>query len=484
MGESKANPLKSRTLMAGDPISVFISYARKDEALMQELDRHLAPLKRKQWISSWHDGCIMPGEEWEPQIKANLEQAQIILLLISVDFICSDYCYEVELAKAIERHCSGKAQVIPVILRDCDWHGTPVGEELLLGDLQALPKDAKPISRWESRDDAFADTARGIRKAIQDTQLKRYEQVFEQAISESYPLSPAVMAKLKTLRQQLGLRAAEVVSVEEPIRDAAEAAYQQHLQAVAATEQQRKAAEAKRQKQQEAERQRQAAEAQRQREAAQRQREEAARQQKQRDYFSGGLYHLEQGNFQKAIADLTQAERYGHSDARRMLAEAERQKQAAEDRLDSEKGINYQRLRDLLKAGDWKAADQETTHRMLEAVGRGKKDWIRKDELLNFPCTDLLTIDRLWVKYSQGKWGFTVQKRIYVECGAQLDGNYPGDKIWRKFCDRVGWRKNGVVSYSQLTFDPQKSPAGEFPRYVGNGVGLRNFFSRIETCKL
>ena len=66
---------------------------------------------------------------------------------------------------------------------------------------------------------------------------------------------------------------------------------------------------------------------------------------------------------------------------------------------------------------------------MLEAVGRKENDWIRAAELKNFPCADLRTIDALWVKYSQGKWGFNVQKRIYVECGAKLDGNYPGDKI-------------------------------------------------------
>ncbi|MCG8363475.1 MAG: GUN4 domain-containing protein, partial [Pseudanabaenales cyanobacterium] len=110
--------------------------------------------------------------------------------------------------------------------------------------------------------------------------------------------------------------------------------------------------------------------------------------------------------------------------------------------LKSEKRIDYTRLRDLLKAEDWKGADEETYLRMLEAVGRENGDYIREAELLNFPCGNLKTIDRLWVHYSQGQFGFSVQKKIYVECGAKLDGKYPGDKIWSVFCDRIGWRVN------------------------------------------
>ena len=148
------------------------------------------------------------------------------------------------------------------------------------------------------------------------------------------------------------------------------------------------------------------------------------------------------------------------------LAEAERQKQAIEDDLSSEKGIDYTRLRELLKAQDWRAADQETYEVMLRAVGKesGQGNWFTKDELQNFPCTDLRTIDQLWVKYSQGKFGFSVQKQIYVDCGAKLDGEYPGDKIWYKFCDRVGWRKYGnYLNYRDLKANPSLSPTGEFP---------------------
>lgn len=135
-----------------------------------------------------------------------------------------------------------------------------------------------------------------------------------------------------------------------------------------------------------------------------------------------------------------------------------------QDDLSSEKGIDYTKLRDLLKAQDWKAADYETYLRMLEVVGRKKGDWIRSEELLSFPCTDLKTIDGLWVKHSKGRFGFSVQKKIYLECGGKLDGKYPGDKIWETFGDRVGWRQDGkLLFYENLNPDPLSSFQGVFP---------------------
>ena len=120
------------------------------------------------------------------------------------------------------------------------------------------------------------------------------------------------------------------------------------------------------------------------------------------------------------------------------------------DDLSSEKGVDYRKLRDLLAAGNWKDADYETYLVMLQAVGREKNDWIRDEELLNFPCTDLRTIDSLWVKYSNGKFGFSVQKQIYLECGGKADGKYD-EEVWEKFTDHVGWRIDGEWRL-QLTY--------------------------------
>ena len=143
-------------------IEVFISYSHKDKALCDELETHLSNLQRQDIISSWFDGDISPGAEWEPQIMERLKTAQLILLLISADFIHSDFCYSVELKQAIERHNAGDARVIPIVLRPTYWQGAPFAQ------LKMLPTDAKAVTSWPSHDDAFLDVVLGIRKAIDD----------------------------------------------------------------------------------------------------------------------------------------------------------------------------------------------------------------------------------------------------------------------------------------------------------------------------
>jgi hypothetical protein len=135
---------------------------------------------------------------------------------------------------------------------------------------------------------------------------------------------------------------------------------------------------------------------------------------------------------------------------------------APQDDLSSEKGIDYRKLRDLLKAGQWREADKETYETMIRAVSKEPGEWFTKEELLNFPCADLLTIDRLWVKYSQGKYGFSVQKKIWQECGSPTVSG----KNWDKFCVRVGWldtKASRYLKYDELKADFKISPEGEFP---------------------
>src|SRR5215831_15315577 len=139
---------------------VFISYAHEDQALLKELEKHLANLKRQNIIASWYDRDITPGEEWNPQIMEHLNSAQIILLLVSADFINSDFCYGIEMEQALARQDAGQARVIPIILRPVDWKGTPFAK------LQALPSGGKPVTRWPTHDDALLDVVQGIRKAI------------------------------------------------------------------------------------------------------------------------------------------------------------------------------------------------------------------------------------------------------------------------------------------------------------------------------
>ncbi|UBF24465.1 tetratricopeptide repeat protein [Kovacikia minuta CCNUW1] len=142
------------------PISVFISYSHKDEDLREELDVHLANLKRQGKIQAWHDRAIEAGAEWDAAIKHQLETAQVILLLISPRFIASNYCYDLEMQRAVERHDEGTARVIPIILKPCDWQDSPFSK------LQVLPKDAKPITKWDDQDEAFLNVVQGIRRAV------------------------------------------------------------------------------------------------------------------------------------------------------------------------------------------------------------------------------------------------------------------------------------------------------------------------------
>jgi internalin A len=139
-------------------VRVFISYSHRDETLRARLETHLKLLKRQALISFWSDRRIAPGEEWKGEIDNQLESANIILLLVSADFLASDYCYDIEMKRALELHEKKTAIVIPIILRDVDWHSSPFGK------LQSLPRDGSPIARWRDRDSAWKDVASGIRE--------------------------------------------------------------------------------------------------------------------------------------------------------------------------------------------------------------------------------------------------------------------------------------------------------------------------------
>ena len=186
--------------------------------------------------------------------------------------------------------------------------------------------------------------------------------------------------------------------------------------------------------------------------------------------------------------------------------------------LISDRGVDYSRLRDFLKARQWQEADQEMADRMCEAMGRRQEGWLRVEDIQNFPCADLRTIDQLWVKYSNGKFGFSVQKQIWQDCGSPTEWN----ASWNNFGDRVGWRTSKTIMRergilwtkrqeekereewlsfaNQLTFSLD-APAGHLPRTVceelwvrfrGVGAeqvwvileGYQALFSTVNTCKL
>ena len=238
-----------------------------------------------------------------------------------------------------------------------------------------------------------------LAKLEYENNLRLYEQELYQALEAGYPLDDSVRNGLKKLQQSLGVRDEDVVPIEQRLPAPKQAEYE------------------------------------RQQEAIKREQEQV---------------RLEN---QKRLAELKEQEQRKSSPPI----------SNSDDDLSSECNVDYTRLRDLLKAGNWKDADYETYLVMLKVVGRESGDWIRDEELLNFPCTDLRTIDRLWVKYSNGRFGFSVQKKIYLEVGGKPDGKYY-EEAWKKFGDRIGWRvKESWLSYTDVTFDTI-APLGHLPR--------------------
>jgi tetratricopeptide (TPR) repeat protein len=178
-------------------IKLFYCYAHEDKPLRDELEKHLSWLRRRYQLTNWHDREILPGEEWERAIDTHLNTAHLILLLISPDFMASDYCYGKEMRRALERHREGTCHVIPILLRPTFWEDVP------FSSLQLLPTDGQAITRWPDRDEAFHNVVSEISRTIKALLislktkkewlkegnalygLKRYEEAlaaFEQAI--------------------------------------------------------------------------------------------------------------------------------------------------------------------------------------------------------------------------------------------------------------------------------------------------------------
>jgi outer membrane protein assembly factor BamB len=150
-------PTESKTT-----INVFISYARADQELRKKLEEHLSSLKHSGKITIWQDQEIPLGADWKDQIDTHLDEADLILLLTSSSFIASNYCWNKEVQAALERHKAGTVRVVPIILRPVGWQNTP------LGQLQALPAEAKPITLWENEDAAFKNVVDGIQEVVDD----------------------------------------------------------------------------------------------------------------------------------------------------------------------------------------------------------------------------------------------------------------------------------------------------------------------------
>lgn len=146
--------------------TVFFSYSHADESLRDQIEKQLALLKRQGLVETWHDRRIGAGSDFAKEIDEHVESDDIVLLLVSADFLDSDYCYEREMARALERDDAGDAIVIPVILRPCDWQGAPFGH------LNATPPDGRPITKYPDRDEALLEVAKAVRAAAERANTK------------------------------------------------------------------------------------------------------------------------------------------------------------------------------------------------------------------------------------------------------------------------------------------------------------------------
>ena len=228
----------------------------------------------------------------------------------------------------------------------------------------------------------------------------------------------------------------------------------------------------------------------RQRAAERRKREEADRRQREKMVEERRKREERQEAEQRAKKERAAELQWQREEKKRRRQEAERREQEQKAKkqrqveneisLASARGVDYRKLRDLLAAGRWKEADLETERAMLKVARRESEGWLRYEDVENFSCQDLRTIDKLWVKYSNGNFGFSVQKQIYQSVGGTKEYD---SKVWRKFGDKVGWRKGGQwLHYSELTFSKEhyRGHLPMAPWVLWGGYS----FSRVETCRL
>ncbi len=163
------------------------------------------------------------------------------------------------------------------------------------------------------------------------------------------------------------------------------------------------------------------------------------------------------------------------------------QSKREENSMISSSDWNYTKLIDFLESGNWKAADEETARMMLAVAGRTLEGYLNADDIEKFPCEDLRIIDHLWVKYSNGRFGFSVQKQIYLNCGGKPDSNFPSDTIWYKFTDEVGWRVNeSFIDVDGIKYDFGAS-RGHLPSFWFGfwGVWVRSSLAqRLVNCSI
>jgi hypothetical protein len=554
--------------MSDSAVKVFISYSHKDEALRDSLATHLSNLQWQGIISSWYDRQLVAGMEWDDKIKTELESADIILLLISPDFIASKYCRDIEIPMALQRHEARQAYIVPVILRPFDWFDAPFAK------LQAFPKDAKPVTTWANQDEAFVSITQGIRTAAKimldyrkqeaeqkqlirsqylqkveevlsdgvisiverdtldelretlglsleeakeiethayepfsryEESLNKYKQTLDRLIAKGYyPFNEEIQKELENRQRDLGLKPEDAARISKPILEQAELDYQAKKKADALNEthssqpefpQPSVSAEAALQP------------------TVQSPQARVERSTSTTPVASSAPTASASVPKSQSLSAHTRLSQPGASRplnrrqvlkwaipagvgvvgvtiAGRFLGQSSQPSESSKT-SPSETTVDYSKLEEFLKAGKWKEADEETNALMLKAANREKDGVLDDASIQDFPCEVLSEIDRLWVDSSGGKFGFSVQKKIYESCGGKADGEF--NTAIDCFADRVGWRGTGQtapwIDYPNVNFNTE-APHGHLPFGLGRALnyaifwGFLRIFARTATCNL
>jgi TIR domain len=184
-------------------VEVFCSYSHRDEDLRKEFEAHVALMRRKGLIRIWHDRQILAGDDWAGEIDSHLDSADLITLFVSSDFLNSDYCYEKEMTRALERNLKEKTLVVPIIVRACDWQEAP------FSNLQAVPTNAKAVTSWTNRDEAWTDVAAHLKLCVAELltrltnrlqRLKEIEASGEDTLAFIFPTDDPVEIKERVER--------------------------------------------------------------------------------------------------------------------------------------------------------------------------------------------------------------------------------------------------------------------------------------------
>jgi hypothetical protein len=191
-------------------IGVFYSYAHEDEPFRQQLERHLASLRREDVIDEWHDRRIVPGEAWDREIHRHLSCAKIVLFLVSPDLLASGYCMGVEAERAMELHWQRRCRIVPVIIRPVDWTDTA------FHSFQVLPRDGRPIALWEDPEEAYSDVADGIRTVCKD--IVDWENPYRRAsVGDWYEIEQTYLLKQTGQQMVVGVRTEVIAKNEQSV---------------------------------------------------------------------------------------------------------------------------------------------------------------------------------------------------------------------------------------------------------------------------